>query len=85
MERAMPNTLDPYREALVIETNTVWPNELTDAPHSDSERQRMAEQLHADAAQAAELEYVRLHAGFIRQITVTAADLERLRNRVPAT
>jgi hypothetical protein len=76
----MPNTFDPYREALVIETDTVWPDDLADLPREPSERQRIAEQLHAEPARAAELEYVRLHAGFLRQITVTAADLERLRN-----
>jgi hypothetical protein len=79
MENAMPNTLDPYREALVIETNTVWPDGLTDAPRGEAERARVAEQLHTAPNQAAELEYVRLHAGFIRQITVTAADLQRMR------
>jgi hypothetical protein len=74
----MPNTLDPYREALVIETKTVWPDDLSSAPKGEQERQRIADRLHANPAAAAELEYVRLHAGFIRKITVTAADLERL-------
>ena len=74
----MPNTFDRYREALVVETKTIWPDELPNAPHSESDRQRIAERLQTDPAQAAELEYVRLHVGFIRQITVTAADLERL-------
>lgn len=75
----MPNTFDPYREALVVETNTVWPDELPNVPQSESERERIATRLHADPARATELEYVRLHVGFIRKITVTAADLERLR------
>jgi hypothetical protein len=74
----MPNAFDPYREALVIERNTVWPDDLPGAPWSESQRRRVEELLHADPARAAELEYVRLHAGFIRKITVTAADLERL-------
>jgi hypothetical protein len=74
----MPNTFDRYREALVVETKTIWPDELPNAPQSESGRQRIEERLHADPAQAAELEYVRLHVGFIRQITVTSADLERL-------
>jgi hypothetical protein len=74
----MPNTFDRYREALVVEAKTIWPDELPNAPHGESDRQRIEERLHADPAQAAELEYVRLHVGFIRQITVTAADLERL-------
>ena len=73
----MPNTFDRYREALVVETKTIWPDELPNAPASESDRQRIEERLHAEPAQAAELEYVRLHVGFIRQITVTAADLER--------
>ena len=76
----MPNTFDPYREALVIETQTVWSDDLPDAPQDESARQQIAERLHADPAHASELEYVRLHAGFIRKITVTAADLERLRS-----
>lgn len=74
----MANTFDLYREALVIETKTVWPEDLPSAPQDESERQRIAERLHADPAHASELEYVRLHAGFIRKITVTAVDLERL-------
>jgi hypothetical protein len=76
----MANTFDPYREALVLETNTVWPVDLADAPTAAAERETLAERLHADPARAAELEYVRLHAGFIRKITVMPADLERLRS-----
>ncbi len=76
----MPNAFDPYREALVIETKTVWPDALPGAPIDDSARRRIEARLHGDPARAAELEYVRLHTGFIRKITVTAADLERLRN-----
>lgn len=71
----MANTFDPYREALVIETLTVWPADLPSTPLGDSARRRIEERLHADPAHAAELEYVRLSAGFIRKITVTAADL----------
>ena len=35
--------------------------------------------LHAEPARAAEIEYVRLYTGFCRRITVTQADLERLK------
>ena len=76
----MPNALDPYREALVVETMTIWPDDLPGAPLDDSARRRAEEHLNANPAQAAELEYVRLPVGFIRKITVTAADLERMRN-----
>ena len=47
-------------------------------PASLAEREVMEKRLHAEPAQAAELEYVRLYTGFCRRITVTAADLERL-------
>ena len=72
---AAANPWNPYREALVIESATVWPEDLTvDA----ADRQRIEAQLHADPAKAEKLEYVRLYTGFSRRITVTAADLARL-------
>jgi hypothetical protein len=73
----MSENFDPYREALVIETKTLWPAELASVPAPD--RQRIEAALHAGPQHAAQLEYVRLHAGFCRQITVTGADLERLK------
>jgi hypothetical protein len=76
----MPNAFDPYREALVVEQKTVWPAELPGAPQDGPERERIETRLHIEPAVAAEMEYVRLHVGFIRKITVTAADLERLRS-----
>jgi hypothetical protein len=77
----MPDKFDPYREALVMETNTIWPTEVAQVMADAAQRTRIEERLHADAAQAAELEYVRLATGFCRQITVTPADVERLRSR----
>ena len=72
----MSNEFDPYREALVMEVTTLWPEEYDD--WEPTERRRIEERLHADPAHAAELEYVRMHSGFARQITVTPADLQRL-------
>lgn len=66
---------DPYREALVLEKTTVWPDEFANVDRD--QRRRIEEQLHAHAAEAAEIEYVRLPTGFSRQITVTAEDLQR--------
>ena len=74
----MGDRFDPYREALVIETTTVWPEELSGV--GPAERERIEAALHADAARAAELEYVRLYSGFCRRITVTPADVERLKS-----
>lgn len=67
---------DAYRDALVVETQTVWPDDCA-APSAD--RPRITQRLHAEPKEAAQLEYVRLHAGFCRRITVTPADLERLK------
>jgi hypothetical protein len=72
----MPDTYDPYREALVMETETVWPDEYADLPLAD--RSRIALALHEKPGEAAHLEYVRVHTGFCRRITVTAEDVQRL-------
>jgi hypothetical protein len=72
----VPNEFDPYREALIVERTTIWPEEYDD--WSITDRRRIEALLHADPQHATELEYIRQHSGFCRQITVTAADLERL-------
>lgn len=72
----MTNEFDPYREALVMEVDTLWPDEY-DAWEPEQKRQ-IEEQLHGHPDQAAELTYVRTFSGFRRQITVTPADLTRL-------
>lgn len=73
----MANAYDPYREALVVEELTIWPEEYDN--WDEIERQRVGAQLHASPQEAADLDYVRLHTGFCRQITVTADDLERVK------
>lgn len=72
----MPTTFDPYREALVVEQHTVWPDSYED--WSVAEKSRVEARLHANPREAADLEYVRQHTGFARVITVTPADLERV-------
>ena len=72
----MPDKFDPYRDALVVETETIWP---ADSSASPQQRRELEKRLHAEPDKAAQLEYVRLHAGFCRRITVTPADLERLK------
>jgi hypothetical protein len=65
-----------YRENLVVEQKTHWPEGL---PQLDAQqRGRIESQLHAAPAEAAHLNYLRLHSGFCRQITVTEEDLKRL-------
>jgi hypothetical protein len=72
----MADPFDPYREALVVETETVWPDEYDHL--EPGEKRRIESALHGEPAAAAEMEYVRLHTGFCRVITVTPADLARL-------
>ncbi len=72
----MGNAFDPYREALVIETVTRWPDELGGVP--PAERDQLEERLHADPRHVANLAYIRMHTGFCREITVTPDDLQRL-------
>ena len=72
---AAKDKYDPYREALVLEQTTIWPDEFADVDRE--ERRRIEERLHASAEEAAEIAYVRLHTGFSRQITVTAEDIQR--------
>ncbi len=73
----MANAFDPYREALVVETNTIWPEEF--AGLSPVEKARIDMKLHATPSEAAELDYTRMHTGFCRDITVTAADVARVK------
>jgi hypothetical protein len=75
----MANTIDPYREALVVEQSTIWPDILTNTPAAPADRERIETLLHQEPSQAAEMEYVRLSTGFQRKITVTAMDLARLK------
>lgn len=73
----MANAFDPYREALVVEELTIWPDEYEG--WESAQREQVERQLHGAPQSCSELDYVRLHTGFCRQITVTSADLERLK------
>ena len=72
----MADKFDTYREALVMETDTVWPAEYADLP--PTEKSRIEAELHAKPDQCADIVYVRTHTGFCRTITVTPADVQRL-------
>lgn len=71
----MPDKFDAYREALVIEEETIWSDEYDD--WEPAEKERLEKALHADPENVAHLEYVRVHTGFCRQIMVTDDDIER--------
>ena len=72
----MADKFDPYREALVMETSTVWPDEYDSL--EPTEKSKIADALHSDPENCSTLEYVRTHTGFCRQITVTGDDYERV-------
>jgi len=72
----MPNVFDSYREALVVENHTLWPEDYEDWSRAD--KMRVEALLHATPREAAELDYLRQHTGFARIITVTAGDVDRL-------
>ncbi len=71
----MADTFDAYREALVVETTTVWP---ADTELDPRQRMQIEAMLHAHPEEAAHLEYIRVHTGFCRQIIVTDEDLQRV-------
>lgn len=73
----MANAFDPYREALVVEANTIWPEEFSNL--TLAEKAALEVKLHNTPKDAAELDYTRLHTGFARDITVTEADLARVK------
>ena len=72
----MPDKYDPYRERLVMETQTIW--EADSSQLDDAARQRIALELHEHPDTANRIDYLRMHTGFCRKITVTNADLDRL-------
>ena len=67
--RTMSNAFDPYREALVVETVDRLARRIRRL--GTGTRQQIAERLHAEPQAASDLDYVRLHTGFCRQITVS--------------
>ena len=73
------NKYDPRLESLVVETKTNWDPEVAELP--DEEKRWVASELHRHPDQASKIQYVRVHTGMIRQITVTADDVQRLRQQ----
>ncbi len=69
----MANKFDVYREALVMEEDTIWPDGVEVADKAITHRA-----LHDSADQCGAIEYVRTHTGFCRKITATAEDIQRV-------
>ncbi len=67
---------DPYRDALVIEEETIWPENLLEL--DEKSREAVERVLHSHPEMVEHLEYVKLPTGFCRRITVTTEDLSRV-------
>ena len=72
----MADQYDPYREALIVEVDTQWPEEYDD--WEPGERARVERLLHASPDKASQLEYVRTHSRFCRRIVVSPEDIARV-------
>ncbi len=73
---AVEEGYDARRETLVMEARTNWDPEL--AGLSDQDKEWLAQAVHDHPEKAAKIGYERSHTGFVREITVTVADVERL-------
>jgi hypothetical protein len=67
---------DARRETLVNETRTLFEPGLAGLNAAD--KSWLAEAVHQSPEKATKIGYERSHTGFIREITVTVADVERL-------
>lgn len=67
---------DPYREALVVEIDTIWPEECRE--WSLDRKATVEAWLHATADRRSQLRYFRLHTGFCRILYPTADDLREV-------
>ncbi|MGE3315445.1 MAG: hypothetical protein AB7O26_10040 [Planctomycetaceae bacterium] len=72
------NKYDARVDSLVMETRTFWDPETAKLKPEDKEW--LAQAVHRAPEKASKVQYERSHTGFTREITVTAADVERLYN-----
>lgn len=70
------NKFDARVDALVMESRTLWSDDLPEM--SDEDRKWLADALHGKPSLAAKVEYDRSHTGFTRTVTVTTEDIERV-------
>ena len=75
----MPDKFDPYREALIVETSTIWPEEYEEL--DPQKKSKIAAAVHADPEHASQLAYLRMHTGFCREITITDDDIARVKGK----
>lgn len=67
---------DPRLESLVVETKTSWAPDTQGL--SEEDKTIIAQAIHRHPQFASHIVYERTHTGFIRQITVSEADIGKL-------
>jgi hypothetical protein len=77
------NKFDPRLESLVMELKTLWDPEVGNI--SPEDKAWLAEEVQKHPDRAAKINYERSHTGFVREITVTLADVERIYDERVAT
>jgi len=70
------NKFDPRIDDLVMETRTHWDPSVGNL--SEEDRQWVAKSIHRNPQLASRIAYERSHTGFVRTITVTLEDIQRL-------
>ncbi len=70
------NKYDPRIDSLVVETRTMWGDDVGDLSVED--RAWVASAIQRNPQLAGSIEYERAHTGFTRIITVTADDIAKL-------
>jgi len=70
------DAFDPRLDSLVVETKTTWGPDVQGL--SDEEKTIVAQAIHRHPQLATHIKYERTHTGFIREITLTTADIENL-------
>ena len=72
----MAKQFDPRVDDLVMETRTLWDESVGEL--SDEDRRWVARAIHQNPLLAGKIRYERSHTGFIREITVTLEDIQKL-------
>lgn len=70
------NKYDPRLESLVVETKTLWADDVGDL--SPEDRAWVSAAIHQNPQLASKIEYERAHTGFTRIITVNADTIAQL-------
>ena len=70
------NKYDGRLEGLVVETRTLWADDVKGL--SDDDRAWLSQAIHESPELASRINYDRAHTGFTREITVTVEDIQRL-------